>query len=273
MKLIDLSIIIISFNTKKILGQCLKSILSSRDKLRKEIIIVDNASADDSLRIVRKFQFSNSNFQIKLIKNKKNLGFAKANNQGIKIARGKNVLLLNSDTLVKKNSLSKLVKFAKKNKDLGAVAPRLLNADGSVQPSCFRFPSVKGAIKEFWLSKKNSFSKYYPKTGQPALVEAAVGAALLLPQKTIAKIGLLDERYFMYFEDLDYCRRIKKAGLKIYYLPQAEIVHIHGASGKKEKGKTNLWLKESSKIYYGLARYYLINFIIWSGQKWVKMKQ
>ncbi|MCD6225630.1 glycosyltransferase family 2 protein, partial [bacterium] len=200
-----------------------------------------------------------------------NLGFSKANNQGISIAQGKYLLLLNSDTIVKKGSLEKMVEFAEAHHDAGVVGPRLLNADGSIQPSCFNFPSVLGAIKEFWLGKKGSFTKWAPKGKQPVEVDAVVGAAFLITPQARKKVGLLDERYFFYFEDIDYCRRVWRAGLKVYYFPQAEIIHLHGASGKKLKQKPNQWLIASSKIYYGWWRYYLINSIIWLGQKYEKL--
>ena len=276
---IDLSIIVVSYNTQKLLKQCLKSLKLKAKSLKLkmknekcqmlnlEVIVVDNNSTDGSKKMIND-QWP----MVKLIANNKNLGFAKASNQGIKIARGKYILLLNSDTIVKRRALLELVNFAEKEKRAGGAAPRLLNTDGSIQASCFRFPSLRGAIKEFWLGNKGSFSKYFPNTSKPTVVDAAVGATLLLPQKTIKKIGLLDERYFMYFEDFDYCLRMKKEGLKLYYLPEVSIIHLHGASSKKIKSKPNQWLVESSKIYHGLFKHYLINAIIWSGQKWQKVK-
>jgi len=227
---------------------------------------VDNASIDGSREYLRKEK------RIRLIENKENLGFAKASNQGIKIAQGKYIFLLNSDTVVKKGSLVKLIEFAKKEKDGGGMAPRLLNADGSIQASCSHSPSVKGVINEFWLGKKGAFLKYFPKASKPVAVDMAVGAALFLPQETIKKIGLLDERYFMYFEDFDYCRRLKKAGLKLYYLPGVTITHFHGASSRKAKTEPNQWLRESSKIYHGCLKYHLITFIIWSSQKFKQVR-
>ena len=202
------------------------------------------------------------NIEIKTILNKTNLGFAKANNQGIKIARGKYILLLNSDTIVKPGALEEMTAFAEKHPEAGIVGPKLLNSDDSLQPSCFHFPTIWGAIKEFWLGKKNAFSKYAPRAKTPVAVNAVVGAAFLISPQARARVGLLNERYFFYFEDLDYCRQIWKNGLKVYYLPEAEIVHLHGVSGKKLNDKPNKWLVESSKIYYGRWQYYLITAII-----------
>jgi len=308
-----LSIVIISYNTKELLQQCLDSIkdaVNSKHQIPNskqipnsniqnlkhslEIIVVDNNSTDGSkeylkkltsrnweissasLREIRNFakQISQSKFlDFKVIFNNQNLGFAKAVNQGIKAANGEYILLLNSDTIVRKSALEKLVAFARKTSDAGVVVARLLNPSGAIQSSCYHFPSIKGAIKEFWLGEKSAFSKYAPKGKTPVAIDAAVGAAFLIPQKTIKEIGLLDEKYFMYFEDLDYCRRVWRAGLKVYYLPEAEIIHLHGASGKKLGRQPNKWLIQSSKIYYGVLKHYLINFIIWSGQKWQKLRK
>lgn len=266
MKTLDLSIIIVNYNTKRLLQDCLESVFKNSQGLKIEVIVVDNGSADGSVEYLKKQK------NVRLVENKKNFGFAKANNQGIKIAVGKYIFLLNSDTIIESKALSKLVKFAEKGKSIGGVAPRLLNSDGSIQASCFRFPSLRGAVEEFWFGKRGSFSKYFPETSQPVAVDAVVGAALLLPRETISKIGFLDERYFMYFEDFDYCQRIKKAGLKLYYLPGAVITHLHGASGRRMKNRPSQWLAESSKIYHGFLRHYLINFVIWSSQKFKRMR-
>lgn len=267
--MLDLSIIIVSFNTKKLLTDCLKSLMVDGRWLetKGEIIVVDNGSSDGSVEEVRKFKIQNPGFKIRLIENEENLGFAKANNQGIKIAKGKYILLLNSDTEVKPGVLEELVKFVQNHPEAGVVGARLLNPDGSIQPSVYHFPTILGAIKEFWLGWGGSYEKY-PLTGtNPVIVEAVTGAAMLIPRRTVEKIGYLDERYFLYFEDLDYCRRAKKAGLKVFYLPCANFVHHHGASGKKIPGKTTNWLIESSKKYNGRFKYEVLTAIIWTGQK------
>lgn len=284
----DVSIIIVSFNTKELTLQCIKSVISSTKGIFYEIIVIDNASTDGSVKAISNFQFPRpprdfggqavsppasrlrraGNFHLKIIENQENLGFAKANNQGIKIAKGKYVLLLNSDTVVKKGAVEKLVNFAEKKKDAGVVVPRLLNKDGSIQPSVFKFPTVSRAIKQYWFGQKRLLDKYYPKGSEPREVESAVMAAFLITPHALDKAGLLNEKYFMYFEDLDYCRQIKKAGLKIYYLPKAEIVHYHGASGSKVGYKLQFSrLNQSSKTYHGLINHHIINDIIWLSQK------
>jgi GT2 family glycosyltransferase len=260
--MIKVSIIVISFNTRPLTLACLKFIFGSRPKINFEVIVVDNASEDGSVQALRKLRVKN----LRLIANKKNLGFAKANNQGIRLSKGEYVILLNSDTQVKKGAIDKLVDFADRAPDAGAVVPRLLNKDGTIQGSVFEPPTVSKAIRQYWLGKKGLLDKYAPQKG--SVVKAAVMAAFLVTPLARKKVGVLDERYFMYFEDFDYCRRLRRANLKIYYLAEAEIVHLHGASGGGNK-----LLVESAKKYHGLLVYYVITFIIWSGQKWQKLKK
>ncbi|MDP2860695.1 MAG: glycosyltransferase family 2 protein, partial [bacterium] len=159
-------------------------------------------------------------------------------------------------------SLKNLLFFAKNHPDTGIIGSRLLNPDGTVQPSVYHFPTIRRAIKEYFFGKKGSYEKYAPNSEKPLEVEALVGATMLIPKTVFEKVGLLDERYFMYFEDFDFCRRVKSAGLKIYYLPESRIFHHHGASGKKLGGKTSEFLVKSSKIYNGRLKYYLFTLII-----------
>ena len=257
----DLSIVIVSFNTKKILKNCLNSIFQNKFKGELEVIVIDNNSLDGSSLMVKE-EFK----EVILVKNKENVGFAKAVNQGIKKSKGNFVLFLNSDIIVKENSLNLLFDFAKDKDDLGVLGGRLLNKEGSIQGSCYHLPTL-------WRTIINSESllKYAPKEEIPIEVEVAIGAVFLIPREIIKKVGLLDERYFIYFEDLDYCRRIKKAGFKAFYLPKAEFIHFHGASGKNIPQKTHQWLVESSKIYHGTFKYHLITSILWIKQKWQRV--
>jgi GT2 family glycosyltransferase len=266
----DLSIIIVSYNTKKLTLECIKSIFVNKDDLNLEVIVVDNNSKDGSFQALKQLE---KDKKIILIKNKKNLGFSKANNQGIKKSKGKHVLLLNSDTLVKDSALKKMYDFAEENNDAGVVGSRLLNDDGSVQESCLHFPTIKNAIKEYWLGKEGLFEKYAPDTDTPVKVDAVVGASFLITQKALNSVGLLNEKYFFYFEDIDYCRSIKQRGLSVYYLPSAEIVHYHGASGKSIASEKNQWkrLIPSSKLYHGNFKHIVITGILWLGQKWKKL--
>ncbi len=290
-----LSIIIVSYNTKELLEQCLKSVTQSlaKDKLEAEIIIVDNNSTDSTQEYLGKLKTQNSKLKtttqssksktpkiqnansktqissklqisnIKTILNQENVGFARAVNQGIKKARGKYFLLLNSDIRVLPGSIKKLIEVIKKKKDAGLAAPKLLNKDGRTsQASCYYQPTISRAFQEYWLRRLGAFEKFLPRGGYPVSVEAVVGAAMLIPKNTIDLVGLFDEKFFMYYEDLDFCRRLKKADLKVYYVPRAKMIHHHGASGKKEPQKVNRYLIESSKSFHGVIKHFLITVII-----------
>jgi len=254
----ELSIVIVSFNTSELLRKCLLSIEKEKKQNGLEIIVVDNFSQDGSPQMVRK-EFP----AVTLIEAGKNVGFSKAVNIGLGVAKGEAVLLLNSDTRVINGSLEHLLKVEKDVRP-AIIGLKMINTDGSVQPSVFHLPGVKGAFAEYWWGKKGSYSKYEPSGVNINVVEAVSGGAMLISRTVLDKIGFLDERYFMYFEDLDYCRRAKRAGIKIYYLPYAEVIHEHGASGKNLVSSENQWrrLVPSSKIYHGIAKHFLINFII-----------
>ncbi|MBU3956789.1 glycosyltransferase family 2 protein [Patescibacteria group bacterium] len=272
----DLSIIIPNYNTKKLLKECLESVISNQPlatrkkpitdhrSLVTEIIVVDNGSTDSSVNYLKKVA---KNRTIQTIFLDQNWGFAGAVNKGIKKAKGKFILLLNSDTQIQKETLKEAVEFAE-NHPLAIIGLQLVNLDGSIQPSVYHFPSLIRAIKEFWLGQEGSYQKYFPQTKKAVKVDAVTGAAMLIPKKVIKDVGLFDEKYFFYFEDLDYCRRAKKAGLNVYYLPSAKVFHHHGAAGREMPEITHQWLVESSKKYNSLVKYYLLTSIIWLGQKW-----
>lgn len=265
----DLTIIIVNYNTKKLTLECLESITGEKSKLKVEIVVIDNSSKDGSVKVLREFKNTSTGSQFRLIENKNNLGFSKAVNQGMKKAKGKHVLLLNSDTKVQKGTFAKLIKFANNTGDAGVIGSRLLNSNGTVQPSCYRFPTIIKAIKQYWFNQKGILDKYVPKGRKAVAVDAVVGGAFLITPNARRQVGLLDERYFMYFEDIDYCRRVWRAGMKVYYLPAAEIVHYHGESGKELADEANQWRRgiPSSKIYHGAVGHYIINSIIWTSQK------
>lgn len=256
----ELSIIIVNWNTKKLVLDCVKSIYKHPPKVNFEVIVVDNASSDGSVEALKKLK------KVKLVENNENQGFNRANNQGISKAQGSYILLLNSDTEVKEGSIDKLLSFATKNKNIGVVIPKLLNTDGTTQGSVFRFPNLLRTIRQYWFGEKGLLDKYSPK--KESKVEVGVMAAFLITPKAL-KLGGLNEDYFMYFEDLDYCRKLRKNGLDIYFLPDAEVVHHHGASGKNLAGEAEQWkrLIPSSKVYHGLINHYLIISVMWSAQK------
>ncbi len=270
----EISIVISSYNTKDITLKCIDSIYKSGLKKGNfELIVIDDASNDGSYESILTLK-KNSIFKknLRVFQNKRNLGYVRTNNRGIRLARGKFVLLLNSDTQVKYRAIDKLIDFAKKTPDSGVVGARLLNKDGSVQASCYHFPTIKRALLEFWFGRKGFFEKYYPSGLIPIQVEALVGAVFLITPKALKEVGYLDEKFVSYYEDLDYCRRVWKSGLKVYYLPESEVIHLHGESFKKLADYKNQWKKliPGSIAFNGLFKHLLINAIIYTGQKWQK---
>jgi len=265
----DVSIIIPNYNTKKLVIDCIESIKKSKPKSAFEIVVVDNGSSDGSVEALRKTFAAN----LTLIENKENLGFSKACNLGIKKSKGTYKLLLNSDTLVTKGAIDALVNFANTTPEAGVVGSRLLNKDGSIQPSCFAFPTFFRSLRHYWLGQKKLLDKYAPAGENPQAVDAVVGASFLISPLALEKVGFLDERYFMFFEDLDYCRRVWKSGLKVYYLPGSRVMHYHGESGRGLSDEANQWrrLVPSSKIYHGKLGHSLITFVIWSSAKTKKL--
>lgn len=239
----DLSIIIVNYKSRDYLKKCLESIKRSATKVSYEVIVTDN--------------------------DKNNVGLAKGVNKGINKAKGKYILLLNPDTKVREGSIDALYDFAQKNPDAGAVCPKLLDPDGTTQNSVYHFPSIFSAVREYWFGEHGVYEKYAPVGNGPVAVDAGVMAAFLITPQALKKVGMLNEKYFLYFEDIDYCREIKKRGLKTYYFPKAEVIHQHGVSGKSLADVENQWrrLIPSSKIYHGVFMHYLINSVLWSGQK------
>lgn len=266
----DLSIIVVNLNTKDLTLGCLKSIEKEAGNLNFEVVLTDNGSTDGSVEAFQKLskeKYWKDRFT--LILNKENTGYAKANNQGIKIARGKYILLLNNDTIVHKNALQNLLEFAEETPDAGVIGAKLLNIDGTLQMSCYNFPTIKNAIRQYWFGQKGLFDKFAPSGEKPSTVDSVVGAVFLITPEAKKRVGMLDERYFAYFEDIDYCRQTWKKGLKVYYLPNARVTHYHGATFKKLADEDERWkrLIPSSKIYHGYVKHYVINAVIWLGQK------
>lgn len=257
---VNVSIITVTYNSEKQIGRLLDSLAKSKDGLTKEIIIVDNASQDNTVKLV-----SSHKSKPLLIKSTTNSGFSKAVNLGIKKSTGNFIFLLNPDTELVGNSLANLVNFARSTSPLGAVAPRLLNPNGKPQPSVSKFPTIINAIMHDFLGNKNSFGKYLPSSTQK--VDVAVMAAFLIPRSTIDTVGLLDERFFLYYEDIEYCRRLKQNKLPVYYYPNSKVKHVHGASGNFVNHLKSPLLT-SAQIYYGNTYSKLLNLTLWIGHKW-----
>lgn len=231
-----ISVIIVSYNVKEFLYQCLQSLRKSLVNIDYEIIVVDNNSVDGSAEMVR-YEFPD----IRLINNKDNKGFASACNQGLAVSCGQFILLLNPDTLIQEDTIKTMLEFFSHHEEVGAAGCKILNADGSLQPACRRsFPTPMAAFPKIfglsWLFPKiKTFGKYnlsYLDPDELTEVDAVSGSFLMFRKVVWEQIGGLDETYFMYGEDLDYCYRIKQVGWKIYYVPFTKIIHYKGESTK-----------------------------------------
>ncbi|WP_077329087.1 glycosyltransferase family 2 protein [Virgibacillus siamensis] len=250
----DISIIIVNYNTKIITADAIHSIRNSDTSYTYEIILVDNASSDRSVEYMEQ-QFDD----VKIIANDKNLGFAKANNQAIREAEGRYILLLNSDTLIREDTLDMMTAYMDQHPDIGASGCRVVLGDGQLDKACKRgFPTpsasffyMTGLSKIFPNSRKlNHYHMGYIDEFQEAPVDCLVGAFMMVRKETIDQVGLLDETYFMYGEDIDWCYRIKEAGWRITYNPQTTIIHLKGASNKQKSNKVLFEFHRAMIIFY-----------------------
>jgi GT2 family glycosyltransferase len=229
------SVIIVNWNTKEHLRRCLQSLTqhSAPRTPHFEIIVVDNASVDGSAETVRR-EFPH----VRLLVNDRNLGYAVANNQGAKIAKGCYLLLLNPDTVVPSEAIARLVEFAESHPDVGIVAPKLVYPDGSLQPSVRSFPTPMALLfsalrLDRVFPQSRIFGRYrmtWFRYDQVIEVDQPMASALLVRKEAWERIGGMDETMPIFFNDVDLCWRLKKAGWRIYFLPDAVIVHHHGAS-------------------------------------------
>ena len=245
----DLSIIIINYNTNKITSDCIKSIVKNTKGIRYEIIVVDNASSDGSIEVLQKLKKDIKNLIV--IKNKDNRGFGPGNNQAIEKTNGKLILLLNTDTILHDNVLGEMVEWMRKHKNVGVTTCSLKNSDGTIQgtggyfPTLFRvfswmfflddIPILDSLIKPF--HPVHGQSPFYKGTSQFKKTREqdwVTGAFLLTRRNVVDQVGDFDEDYFMYTEEVDYCFRVKKAGWQIWYLPKWSITHLGGASSTAE---------------------------------------
>jgi len=258
-RLLDLSIVIVNWNTCDLLEGCLRSVLDNSDGLDIEVFVVDNASTDGSAGMVAK-EFP----EARLIVNTENLGFARANNQAISMSAGRAVMLLNPDTVVHPGAFGRLLGFLDNTPDAGAAAPKLYNPDGSLQYSLRRFPGTLTAFTENPVLRDVPIIRGATERArlaswahtETAPVDQPMGAALMVRREVIDMVGFLDERYHMFFEDVDWCYQIKKAGWKIYYVPDVGITHYGGRSAAKRADV-------GDRFYESLMMYYRKNFGLW----------
>ena len=251
----DLSIIIVSYNTKELTKQTLESIYQEKNQdFDYEIFVVDNHSQDGSIEMIQ------SSFpEVKLIVNEDNLGFSKANNMAIKKANGRFILLLNSDTFVNNHCLEKSLKYLQVHSEVGALGCKVMLPDGTLDHACKRgFPTPVASLyyllkldKLFPNSKKfGAYDLTYLSEDETHEVDSLMGAFMMVRKETIESVGLLDEDYFMYGEDIDWCYRIKQKGWKIIYYPEAGIIHYKGGSSKKKKAKLIYEFHKSMWLFF-----------------------
>lgn len=230
-----LSIIILSYNTIDLLKQTIKSIPHHDDW---EIIIVDNASTDGSIDMIQK-DFP----QLHLIQNPKNLGFAAANNLGISASTGEYIMLLNSDTQIIDDAIEKLINYLDENEKVGAITPKVILPDGAIDLACHRgMPTPWRALTYFskleqLFPNSKTFAGYhqtYQDFQTTHQIEATAATAMMVRREVIDQVGLLDERFFLYAEDLDWCKRITEAGWPIIYYPEVKVLHHKSQSGKQK---------------------------------------
>lgn len=259
-----LTIIIVSFNTKNILRECLNSVKKYTVGIESETFVVDNDSSDGSVEMVSK-EFP----EVKLIVNTENVGFAAGNNIALKKASGRHVLLLNSDVFLLPETIEKTVKFMDENRNCGILGVKLLSEDGSIQPSARKLPSpwnkflvISGLASKFPKSRFFGSPDYsWWSHNEVREVGWVPGAYFLIRAELLKEIGLLDERYFMYFEEIDYCLQAIRAGWKVIFYPDGEVIHLRGQSSAATKkqitktGKQLIGFRVKSEF-----RYYRKNF-------------
>ena len=243
---IDLSIVIVNWNTRDVLAACLRSVVDNLAGLRAEIFVVDNASMDGSQAMVRE-QYP----EVRLIENTENRGFAPANNQALRLARGHHVLLLNSDTLVLGDVLAQSVRYVEAHPAVGVMGCRVLNEDRSLQRTCLRYPSV---FNMFLMTAGVSNFKWPRFCGREHMihwrrdnereVDVVSGCYMVVRRAALDQVGLLDESFFFCGEEADWCRRFRAAGWQLRFAPVGEIIHIGNVSGQRRGHRRDIMLSE-----------------------------
>jgi GT2 family glycosyltransferase len=249
----DLSVIIVSYNVRAFLEQSLLSVRKASRGISAEVIVTDNNSSDGSCEMVEK------NFpDVRLIRNTVNVGYAAANNQAIREASGRYILLLNPDTIVGEDTFSKCLSFMDNNPDAGALGVMMVDGRGRYLPESKRALPSPGAA----FFKMTGFHHIFPRSGifnryyhgdldktKISRIEVIAGAFMFLRKEAVIKTGLLDEEFFMYGEDIDYSLRLIKAGYKNYYYPETRIVHFKGCSTRQKKLRAVIWFYKAMAVY------------------------
>ncbi len=263
----DLSVIIVSWNVRPLLQRCLSSVVEScaRDALACEIIVVDNGSSDGSVDMVRE-HFPG----VQLIAADSNLGFTRGNNEGAAKSQGRYILLLNPDAEVTGDALRTMIAYMDAHGDVGALGPKVLFPDGSAQPSRRRFPTMATAFLEStilqqWFPNNRVLSHYYMldrSEDEEQDVDWVIGACLLIRRQAWEQVGPLDEAFFMYSEELDWCHRAKCAGWRVAYLPVAVVIHHEGQSSIQVVPARHIYFQGSKVLYFRKHRGILASEIL-----------
>jgi len=273
--LVDLSIIIVSWNVAALLKACLESIQRARNTpYTIEIIVVDSGSIDATLEMLRQ-----DYPQVKLLAQTENLGFTRCNNIGLAVAQGRHVMLLNPDTEVIDDALAQMIAYLNSNPTVGIVGPHTLNTDGTHQSTRRRFPNLALAFFEStWLqpfAPKSLLDRYYVREvedGATADVDWVQGSALMARREVYAQIGGLDEGYVMYSEEMDWCKRAKNAGWRVVYLGTAKIIHHGGKSTEQATARKHIHFQESKlryfRKYHGWVRAHLLRAFLFLNYGW-----
>jgi N-acetylglucosaminyl-diphospho-decaprenol L-rhamnosyltransferase len=261
----DLSVIIITWNTRELLATCLAALPASIGEWSAEIWVVDNASSDETVAMIRE-RFP----QVRLIANRENRGWAGGNNQALKESRGRYALLLNADTEPWPGSLATLVRFMEEHPDVGACGPMLLLGDGSVQGNGRRFPTFWKEFLDVTGLRHLALAAYSRRFGWGrddftvlAEVDEVTGSCLLARRAAVEQVGLLDERFFMYYDEVDWCRRLKSAGWRVFYVPDAKVVHHVAASARQVGFEAYRRLFESQSRYFRKHAAWPIWLAVW----------
>jgi GT2 family glycosyltransferase len=271
---IDLSIIIVSYKSKDHLAVLLPSVFSSRTKYSYEVIVVDNGSNDGTVEFVESLKTRNNDgrhYFLSVIRSINN-GFAAGNNIGIRQSSGKYILLLNPDTKVEPDTFEKMISFMESKPEVGISGCKIIKPDGKLDLACRRrFPNPWTSFKRLFLLDNRDYNYSDIDENNSMEVDSVVGAFLLIRKSVVDKIGLLDESFFMYGEDLDWCWRCKEAGFKVWYYPAAQITHYKGESSRKVPFKALKWFHNAMWIFYKkhyFNRYpFTFSWIVWLGIK------
>jgi len=242
----DISCIIVNWNTKQLLIDCLSSIQKTVRGREYEVLVVDNASQDGSPQAVQQLFGS----AVRLIENSENRGFARANNQALRLAGGKYIFLLNSDTVLRPDTVDGLAAFLDGHPDAAMAGPRMVGADGTAQNSYDNFPTLATELLNKSILRllfPGTYSGKSAKKQEPFEVDSLIGACIAVRAEAVHAVGLFDEDYFFFLEETDWCLRMRRAGWKIYHVPQVEVVHLQGQSKKRRPSLG--WIEYYRSLY------------------------